>query len=108
MNDSKIISDPVFGFIKVPRGLLLSIVRHPLFQRLTRIKQLGLTNVVYLVHHHERDIFVRYAVDEGVLQHMRERPVPNVVHEDGRLYCLGLALKDEDALERQRQDSLAR
>ena len=51
---------------------------------------------------------MRYAVDEGVLQHMRERPVPNVVHEDGRLYCLGLALKDEDALERQRQDSLAR
>lgn len=54
MNDSKIISDPVFGFIKVPRGLLLSIVRHPLFQRLTRIKQLGLTNVVYPGAQHTR------------------------------------------------------
>ena len=29
MKDSKIINDPVFGFIKVPRGLLLDIVRHP-------------------------------------------------------------------------------
>lgn len=40
MTDAKIINDPVFGFIKVPRGLLLDIVRHPLMQRLTRIKQL--------------------------------------------------------------------
>lgn len=38
MTDAKIINDPVFGFIKVPRGLLLDIVRHPLMQRLTRIK----------------------------------------------------------------------
>ena len=48
MTDAKIINDPVFGFIKVPRGLLLDIVRHPLMQRLTRIKQLGLTQEVYL------------------------------------------------------------
>ncbi len=54
LNDSKIISDPVFGFIKVPRGLLLDIVQHPLFQRLTRIKQLGLTNVVYPGAQHTR------------------------------------------------------
>lgn len=54
MNDSKIISDPVFGFIKIPRGLLLDIVQHPLFQRLTRIKQLGLTNVVYPGAQHTR------------------------------------------------------
>ena len=54
MNDSKIISDPVFGFIKVPRGLLLDIVRHPLVQRLTRIKQLGLTSVVYPGAQHTR------------------------------------------------------
>ena len=54
MNDSKIISDPVFGFVKIPRGLLLDIVKHPLFQRLKRIKQLGLTNVVYPGAQHTR------------------------------------------------------
>lgn len=54
MNDSKIINDPVFGFIKVPRGLLLSIVKHPLMQRLTRIKQLGLASVVYPGAQHTR------------------------------------------------------
>lgn len=54
MNDSKIISDPVFGFIKVPKGLLLNIVKHPLMQRLTRIRQLGLANVVYPGAQHTR------------------------------------------------------
>ena len=70
MNDSKIISDPVFGFIKVPRGLLLSIVRHPLFQRLTRIKQLGLTSVVYPGAQHTRfqhSLGAFYLTSEAIL-----------------------------------------
>ena len=54
MSDYKIINDPVFGFIKIPRGLLLSIVQHPLMQRLTRINQLGLASVVYPGARHSR------------------------------------------------------
>ena len=50
----KIINDPVFGFIKIPRGLLYDIVRHPLFQRLGRINQLGLASVVYPGARHTR------------------------------------------------------
>ena len=47
MSDRKIINDPVFGFINIPKGLLYDIVCHPLLQRLTRIKQLGLSSAVY-------------------------------------------------------------
>ena len=54
MNDSKIINDPVFGFIKIPRGLLYDIVQHPLMQRLNRINQLGLASVVYPGARHTR------------------------------------------------------
>jgi len=54
MNDSKIINDPVFGFIKIPRGLLYDIVKHPLMQRLNRINQLGLASVVYPGARHTR------------------------------------------------------
>lgn len=54
MDDAKIINDPVFGFIKIPRGLLYDIVRHPLFQRLNRINQLGLASVVYPGARHTR------------------------------------------------------
>ena len=46
-HERKIINDPVFGFINIPKGLLYDIVRHPLLQRLNRIKQVGLSSVVY-------------------------------------------------------------
>lgn len=54
MNDSTIINDPVFGFIKIPTGLLYDIVQHRLMQRLTRINQLGLASVVYPGARHTR------------------------------------------------------
>ena len=54
MKEAKIINDPVFGFIKIPRGLLYDIVEHPLFQRLNRINQLGLASVVYPGARHTR------------------------------------------------------
>ena len=54
MGEVKIINDPVFGFIKIPRGMLYGIVEHPLFQRLNRINQLGLASVVYPGARHTR------------------------------------------------------
>lgn len=50
----KIINDPVHGFIKIPKGLMLDIVQHPLMQRLTRIKQLGMSPFVYPGAQHTR------------------------------------------------------
>ncbi|MCX2742816.1 HD domain-containing protein [Mangrovivirga sp. M17] len=44
---TKIFNDPVYGFISVPYGLPLNTVDHPYFQRLRRIKQLGLAELVY-------------------------------------------------------------
>ncbi|WP_338792992.1 HD domain-containing protein [Bernardetia sp. MNP-M8] len=43
----KIINDPVHGFIRIPTKLILKLINHPYFQRLRRIKQLGLTEFVY-------------------------------------------------------------
>lgn len=53
-NERKIVNDPVFGFINIPAGLLYNIVCHPLLQRLTRIKQLGLSSFVYPGAQHTR------------------------------------------------------
>lgn len=50
----KIINDPVHGFIKVPKGLLFDIIQHPLVQRLTRIRQLGMSSFVYPGAQHSR------------------------------------------------------
>lgn len=43
----KIFNDPVYGFILIPDNLHFEIIEHPFFQRLRRIKQLGLTHLVY-------------------------------------------------------------
>jgi len=43
----KIINDPVHGFIKIPSAFIYEIIEHPFFQRLRRIRQLGLTSYVY-------------------------------------------------------------
>lgn len=43
----KIINDPVYGFINIPSELIFAVIDHPYFQRLRRIKQLGLTDMVY-------------------------------------------------------------
>lgn len=47
INKKKIFNDPVYGFISVPYELILDIIDHPYFQRLRRIKQLGLSHLVY-------------------------------------------------------------
>ncbi|MBL7805516.1 MAG: HD domain-containing protein, partial [Saprospiraceae bacterium] len=46
-SSTKIFNDPVYGFVSVPHGLLLDLIDHPWFQRLRRIRQLGLAHYVY-------------------------------------------------------------
>jgi HD superfamily phosphohydrolase len=46
-NQHKIFNDPVHGFISVRFKIIFDIIEHPWFQRLRRIKQLGLTEYVY-------------------------------------------------------------
>ena len=43
----KIINDPVYGFISIPSEVHFDIIQHPYFQRLRRLKQLGLSYYVY-------------------------------------------------------------
>lgn len=47
LNKKKIFNDPVYGFITLPGELMFDLVEHPYFQRLRRIKQLGLSEYVY-------------------------------------------------------------
>lgn len=54
MEKRKIINDPVFGFINLPTGFLYDVYEHPYLQRLTRIKQLGMSSFVYPGAQHTR------------------------------------------------------
>ena len=53
-NKRKIINDPVHGFITIPDDLIFDLIEHPFFQRLRRIKQLGLSHLVYPGANHTR------------------------------------------------------
>lgn len=68
-NKKKIINDPVFGFISIPNEFIYSIIRHPYFQRLNRIRQLGLASFVYPGAQHTRlhhSIGAMYLMNEAI------------------------------------------
>ncbi|MGK7397611.1 MAG: HD domain-containing protein [Candidatus Cyclobacteriaceae bacterium M3_2C_046] len=54
MNKQKIINDPLYGLISIPSELIFDLIEHPVFQRMRRIKQLGLTDYVYPGASHTR------------------------------------------------------
>jgi uncharacterized protein len=54
MYRSKIINDPVYGFLTIPSPLIHQLIQHSYFQRLRRIKQLGVTDFVYPGATHSR------------------------------------------------------
>lgn len=47
MNKKKIFNDPLYGFVTIPSELIFDIIQHPYFQRLRRIRQLGVSEYVY-------------------------------------------------------------
>ena len=83
-NKKKIINDPVFGFINIRSELVFDLIEHPYFQRLRRIRQLGLSCMVYPGANHTR---FEHAL--GALHLMRSAI--------GILKMKGLDISDEEA-----------
>ena len=71
----KIFSDPVHGFITVPKGTILRLIDHPYVQRLRRIRQLGLGYLVFPAAEHTRFSHAIGALELGqrVLKNLREK-----------------------------------
>ncbi len=47
LNKKKIINDPIYGFVRISFDLMHDIIQSPIFQRLRRVKQMGLTFYTY-------------------------------------------------------------
>jgi len=71
----KIFSDPVHGFITIPKGIILKLIDHPFMQRLRRIRQLGLGYLVFPAAEHSRFSHAIGALELGqrVLKNLREK-----------------------------------
>ncbi|MCQ2341539.1 MAG: HD domain-containing protein [Paludibacteraceae bacterium] len=68
-NKRKIINDPVFGFFNLPNDLVYDVLQHPYVQRLGRIRQLGLSNMVYPGATHTRfshSLGAMHLMQEGI------------------------------------------
>ena len=92
---SKILNDPVYGFITLNKGILLNIVDHPYFQRLGRIKQLGLTYLVYPGAHHTRfhhAIGAAHLMEQAV-QTLKENGI-NISNDEKMAVILAILLHD--------------
>ena len=90
-NKRKIINDPVFGFITIPNDFLYDIIQHPYFQRMNRIKQLGLTSTVYPGAQHTRlqhSLGAMYLMGEAIAQLRQAGTDITETEADGALACI--------------------
>ncbi len=81
----KIINDPVYGFVSIPYNLLFTLIEHPWFQRLRRIKQVSLSDYVY-----PGAIHTRFHHALGAL-HLTQQAI-------SVLRSKGVAISEEEAL----------
>lgn len=95
VNKRKIINDPIYGFVTLPDELVYDLIEHPFFQRLRRIKQLGLTNLVYPGALHTRfhhAIGAMYLMTEA-LQVLKSKGI-QISEEESRAAIIAILLHD--------------
>lgn len=94
-NKRKIINDPIYGFVTLPDDLVYDLINHPIFQRLRRIKQLGLTNLVYPGALHTRfhhAIGAMYLMTEAI-QVLKSKDI-KITDEESRAAIIAILLHD--------------
>ncbi|MEM8558542.1 MAG: HD domain-containing protein [Bacteroidota bacterium] len=95
MSRFKLFSDPVHGFVSVPKGLVLDVIETPEFQRLRRIRQLGLGHLVFPGAEHTRfgHALGAMALMQQALGVLHEKGTP-ITHEEAEAAYLVALLHD--------------
>ena len=95
MYKRKIFNDPVYGFISFEYDLLYDLIEEPLFQRLRRIKQCGLSDYVYPGALHTRFHHALGATHlmQQAIQVLRQKGV-SVSHDEAEAVCIAILLHD--------------
>jgi uncharacterized protein len=95
MNKKKIFNDPVYGFITIPYTIIFDLIEHPYFQRLRRIKQVGLTHYVYPGALHTRFNHALGAMHLMVqaIEVLRSKDV-EITEEEAKAVCIAILLHD--------------
>ena len=96
MTKRKIINDPVYdGFLSIEDPVILQVIEHPYFQRQRRIKQLGLTYLVYPGAMHTRFSHMLGALNlmKRALETLKQKGV-EITDEECRGAKLAILLHD--------------
>lgn len=94
-NAVKIFNDPVYGFISIPHPIILKLIDHPYFQRLRRIKQVGMSHFVYPGALHTRFhhvIGAMYLMQEAI-DVIRQKG-HEITEEEAKGACIAILLHD--------------
>lgn len=91
----KIFNDPIYGFISIPYEIIFDLVEHPYFQRLRRIVQLGLTNLVYSGANHTRFSHALGAMHlmTQAIDVIRQKG-HEITEEEAKAVCIAILLHD--------------
>ncbi|MEZ4949225.1 MAG: HD domain-containing protein [Saprospiraceae bacterium] len=91
----KIFNDPVYGFVTVPYGIIFDLIEHRYFQRLRRIKQVGLTHFVYPGALHTRFHHALGALHlmQEAIEVLRSKDV-EISKEEEEGVCIAILLHD--------------
>ena len=94
-NKLKNFNDPVYGFVSIPCNLVYDIIAHPFFQRLRRIKQLGLSNYVYPGAQHTRfqHVIGAMSLTQDAVATLRQKGIVISVEEEEAV-CAAILLHD--------------
>lgn len=80
----KIINDPVYGFITINHPLIFSIISHPYYQRLRRIQQMAMAQLVYpgAVHTRLHHSLGAYHLMSNAVMELRSKGVEITAEEE--------------------------
>lgn len=94
-NKLKILNDPIYGFIRIPNSLIFDIIEHPYFQRLRRISQMGLSNLVYPGANHTRFHHAVGCLDlmQKTVRVLRVKGI-DISEEEENALCIAILLHD--------------
>ena len=89
LNKLKVFNDPVHGFISIPNELIFDLIQHRFFQRLRRICQTGMTELVYPGARHSRFHHALGALHlmQKAVETLRLKNVEISAEEENGVYC---------------------
>ena len=95
MKKIKIIKDPVGGFIRISEKIHLDLIDHPYFQRMRRIKQLGLTHLVFPGAQHTRfqHALGSFQLMNETIENLRNKDVV-ISDEESKALLIAILLHD--------------